>query len=105
MYVGRNSHAQTLTEHYDEGGVLNLSSPYTSPEFQEAIAAMRATPVDDSDYVPVAQKAAREGYVNGTTVPLFAEPIHFARSDEISGDFDNREGFLNWTGVTVDYNN
>jgi len=105
MYVGRNSHAQTLTEHYDEGGVLNLSSPYTSPEFQEAIAEMRATPVEDPNYVSIAQTAAEEGYRNGTTVPLFAQPVHFARTDEISGDFDNREGFLNWTGVTVDYNN
>ena len=105
MYVGRNSHAQTLTEHYDEGGVLNLSSPYSSPEFQDAIDELRAIPVGDSEYQDVAQKAAVEGYKNGTTVPLFSEPVHFARTEEISGNFDNREGFLNWTGVTVDYDN
>lgn len=104
-YVGRNSHAQTLTEHYDEGGVLNLSSPYSSPEFQDAIDELRATPVDDPEYQNVAQKAAEEGYKNGTTVPLYSEPVHFARTDEISGNFDNREGFLNWTGVTIDYDN
>lgn len=103
MYVGRNSHAQTLTEHYDEGGVLNLSSPDTSDEFQEAIAELRGTPVDDPDYAEIAQNAAEEGYRNGTTVPLYANPVYFAKSDEISNDFDNREGFLNWTGVDVDY--
>src|SRR5699024_10284649 len=101
MYVGRNSHAQTLTEHYDEGGVLNLSSPYSSPEFQDAIDELRATPVDNPEYQDVAQKAAEEGYKNGTTVPLYSEPVHFARTDEVSGNFQNREGFLNWTGVTL----
>src|SRR5699024_537445 len=105
MYVGRNSHAQTLTEHYDEGGVLNLSSPYSSPEFQDAIDELRATPVDNPEYQDVAQKAAEEGYKNGTTVPLYSEPVHFARTDEVSGNFQNREGFLNWTGVTIDYDN
>ncbi|MGO1182934.1 MAG: ABC transporter substrate-binding protein [Micrococcaceae bacterium] len=101
MYVGRNSHAQTLTEHYDEGGVLNLSSPATSPEFQEALATLRGTPVDDDGYLDTAREASAEGYKNGTTVALYSEPIHFAKSSEVSSNFENREGFLNWTGVTV----
>jgi peptide/nickel transport system substrate-binding protein len=100
-YVGRNSQAQTLTEHYDVGGVLNLSSPYTSDEFQAALGTMRATPIDSPDYLDKARAASTAGFLEGSTIPLFAMPTTWAKSSEISSNFDNREGFLNWRGVTV----
>ncbi|MFI7167066.1 ABC transporter substrate-binding protein [Rhodococcus erythropolis] len=100
-YVGRNSQAQTLTEHYDVGGVLNLSSPYSSPEFQAALAKLRATPIGAPEYPDVARAASTAGFLNGSSIPLFAQAVTWAKSSDVSSDFQNREGFLNWRGITV----
>lgn len=103
-YVGRNSQAQTLTEHYDVGGVLNLSSPYSPGAFQSALAALRATPIDAADYPDKARETSVAGFLEGSTIPLYAQAITWAASADLSSDFDNREGFLNWRGITVGAN-
>ncbi|KJF24218.1 transcription antiterminator BlgG [Rhodococcus sp. AD45-ID] len=100
-YVGRNSQAQTLTEHYDVGGVLNLSSPITSDAFQKALADLRATPIESPDYLEKARAASTAGFLEGSSIPLVALATTWAKSPEISSDFQNREGFLNWRGITV----
>lgn len=104
-YVGRNSHAQTLTEHYDVGGVLNLSSPYSSPEFQEALAVLRATPIDDPEYPARARAAAEAGYLGGTTISLYTIPLLWGKSKDISSNFVNPEGVLSWKGITIGEDN
>ncbi|WP_261556354.1 ABC transporter substrate-binding protein [Frankia tisae] len=98
-YVGRDSHVQALTEHYDTGGVLNLSSPYTSAPFQAALKAVRATPLDSPDYEPRLQAAAKAGYENGTTVSLFTAATAIAKKKSLS-DLPAIDGFLSWKGVT-----
>lgn len=100
-YVGRNSHTQTLTEHYDVGGVLNLSSPFSSDEFQEAVAELRATPIESPDYLVTARAASAAGFLNGSTIPLFAQATQWVKAPEVSSDFELREGFLSWRGITV----
>ncbi len=99
-YVGRDSHVQALTEHYDAGGVLNLSSPYTSPQFQAALKAVRATPIDAPDYGTKLQAAAQAGYENGTTVSLYSYPTVVAKDKSIS-DPPAIDGYQSWKGVQI----
>jgi peptide/nickel transport system substrate-binding protein len=99
-WVGRDSHVQGLTEHYDTGGVLNLSSPTTSPQFQEALKAVRATPIDAPDYKAKLQAAAKIGYETGSTVSLFTYAQVVAKDPSIS-DPPAIDGFQSWKGVTV----
>lgn len=99
-YVGRDSHVQALTEHYDTGGVLNLSSPYTSEPFQAALKAVRATPIDSPDYLPRLQAAAKAGYENGSTVSLYTYASSIAKDPSIS-DLPAIDGFLSWKGVKI----
>ncbi|MCW0215927.1 MAG: ABC transporter substrate-binding protein [Pseudonocardia sp.] len=97
-YVGRDSHVQALTEHFDAGGVLNLSSPTTSPQFQEALEAVRATPIDAPDYEAKLQAAAQAGYENGSTVALYSVPSVVAKDRSIS-DPPAIDGYQSWKGV------
>ncbi|WP_181781092.1 ABC transporter substrate-binding protein [Pseudonocardia pini] len=99
-YVGRDSHVQALTEHYDAGGVLNLSSPYTSPQFQEALKVVRATPIDAPDYQAKLQAAAQAGYENGSTVSLYTTPSVVAKDKSIS-DPPAIDGYQSWKGVQI----
>ncbi|MEU7816362.1 ABC transporter substrate-binding protein [Pseudonocardia sp. NPDC049154] len=99
-YVGRDSHVQALTEHYDTGGVLNLSSPYTSAQFQEALKVVRATPIDSPDYEAKLQAAARAGYENGSTVSLYTYPSVVAKDKSIS-DPPAIDGYQSWKGVQI----
>jgi len=99
-YVGRDSHVQALTEHYDAGGVLNLSSPYTSPQFQEALKVVRATPIDAPDYETTLQAAAQAGYENGSTVSLYTSPSVVAKDESIS-DPPAIDGYQSWKGVQI----
>ncbi|MCW0215937.1 MAG: ABC transporter substrate-binding protein [Pseudonocardia sp.] len=99
-YVGRDSHVQALTEHFDAGGVLNLSSPTTSPQFQEALEAVRATPIDSPDYEAKLQAAAQAGYENGSTVSLYAYPSVVAKDRSIS-DPPAIDGYQSWKGVQI----
>ncbi|GAA1835480.1 ABC transporter substrate-binding protein [Pseudonocardia ailaonensis] len=99
-YVGRDSNVQALTEHYDTGGVLNLSSPTTSPQFQEALKAVRATPIDAPDYKAKLQAAAKAGYENGSTVSLYTYPSVVAKDKSIS-DPPAIDGFQSWKGVRI----
>jgi len=100
-YVGRDSHVQALTEHYDEGGVLNLSSPFTSDEFQKALTTIRETPTDSEDYAENLQAASAAGYRNGSTIALVATPNLWAKDPSVSDSTEKIEGRLGWKGVTI----
>ncbi|WP_431802715.1 ABC transporter substrate-binding protein [Microbacterium sp. bgisy203] len=101
-YVGRDSYVQALTEHFSDGGVLNLSSPYTSPEFAEALAKVRATPTDDTEaYGEALTQAAAAGYRNGSTVALATGTYIWAKDPSISDSDEHIEGRLGWKGVRI----
>lgn len=100
-WVGRNNLVQLLTEHYDVDGVLNLSSPHTTDAFQEAIAQLRATPIDDPGFLDLVREASAIGFRDGSTIPLAAAPITWVKTTDISDDFRNAQGYLNWAGVTI----
>ena len=100
-WVGRNSPTQLLTEHFDVNGVLNLSSPYTTEAFQSAIAELRATPIDDPAFTDRVKAANEIGFLDGSVIPLSSAPITWVKDPSISSNFDNGQGRLNWTGVTI----
>jgi len=99
-YVGRDSHVQALTEHFDAGGVLNLSSPYTSEEFQKALKIVRATPIDSAEYLPALKDAAQAGYENGSTIALYTTPQIWVKDPSVS-DPPTIDGLLSWKNVTI----
>jgi peptide/nickel transport system substrate-binding protein len=100
-YVGRDSYVQALTEHFQEGGVLNLSSPLTTPEFAEALAKVRATPTDSDEFGENLRAAAVAGYETGSTVSLAATPNFWAKSPTVSDSTEQIEGRLGWKGVKI----
>lgn len=100
-YVGRDSHVQALTEHFNEGGVLNLSSPYTSAAFQAALETIRKTPIESGEYAQNLRAAAAAGYRNGSTIALAATPNMWAKDPSISASTEKIEGRLGWKGVTI----
>lgn len=100
-WVGRNSPTQLLTEHFDVNGVLNLSSPYTTDAFQAAITELRATPIDDPDFLDRVRAANEIGFLDGSVIPLAASASTWVKNSDISSNFQNGQGWLNWAGVTV----
>ena len=99
-YFGRDSHVQALTANYDRDGVLNLSSPYVSEEFTQALRTIRETPLDSPDYERLLREATRAGVATSPTVHLYTVPAFYAKSPEVS-DLPTIQGQLSWKGVTV----
>ena len=99
-YVGRDSPVQALTEHFDAGGIANLSSPQTSPEFQAALAKVRSTPIDAPDYEANLKAATKAGYEHGSTISLYSSPQAYVKDPAIS-DLRKIDGVLSWKGVTI----
>lgn len=99
-YFGRDSHVQALTANYDTDGVLNLSSPYVSDEFTEALRTIRETPLDAPEYQQRLQAATRAGAATSPTVHLYTVPAFYAKTDAVS-DLPTIQGQLSWKGVTI----
>ncbi|MGW8482794.1 ABC transporter substrate-binding protein [Microbacterium sp. NPDC055903] len=100
-YFGRDSHVQALTANYDTDGVLNLSSPFASDEFTQALKTIRETPLDSPDYEELLQAATRAGVATSPTVHLYTVPAFYAKTDAVS-DLPTIQGQLSWKGVTVE---
>ncbi|MET0449721.1 MAG: ABC transporter substrate-binding protein [Aeromicrobium sp.] len=100
-YVGRDSYVQALTEHFQEGGVLNLSSPITTPEFASELEVVRAIPTESPEFADALTAAAVAGYETGSTVALAATPQLWAKDPSISASSEQIEGRLGWKGVEI----
>ncbi|MEU1165744.1 ABC transporter substrate-binding protein, partial [Streptomyces sp. NPDC005921] len=98
--TGRDSALQTLTAHFGPNGPLNLSSPYEPAGFEAAVAKVRETPLDASDYAQVLQAATRAGLQSKALVFTYSSPNLFAKSKSVSG-LPKNPAHLDWTGVTV----
>ncbi|MFI8092251.1 ABC transporter substrate-binding protein [Streptomyces sp. NPDC086080] len=98
--TGRDSALQTLTAHFGPDGPLNLSSPYEPDGFEDAVAEVRQTPLDDPRYASVLQAATRAGLESGALVFTYSSPNLFAKSGSVS-DLPKNPTHINWTGVTV----
>lgn len=99
-YFGRDSHVQALTANYDRDGVLNLSTPYVSDEFTEALRVIRETPLDSPEYTQRLRDATYAGVSTSPTVHLYTVPAFYAKSPGVS-DLPLIQGQLSWKGVTV----
>ncbi|MFH8249618.1 ABC transporter substrate-binding protein [Microbacterium sp. B2969] len=99
-WVGRDSAVQGLSDQYDSLGVLNLSSPYVSPEFTAALSTARSTPLDSPDYEKNLQAAAELGYQTGSNISLYTYETPLVLAPSIS-DLPKIDGFIDWTGVTI----
>ncbi|MFG3292094.1 ABC transporter substrate-binding protein [Streptomyces sp. NPDC048179] len=102
--TGRDSALQTLTAHFGPNGPLNLSSPYEPAGFEAAVAKVRETPLDASDYTQVLQAATRAGLRSRALVFTYSSPNLFAKSKSVSG-LPKNPAHLDWTGVTVSGSN
>ncbi|GAA4118213.1 ABC transporter substrate-binding protein [Knoellia locipacati] len=98
--TGRDSALQTLTAHFGPNGPLNLSSPYEPAGFAKAVAAVRATPIDDPTYAETLQAATRAGLESRALVFTFEQPNILAKDKAISA-LPANPGHINWTGVTI----
>jgi peptide/nickel transport system substrate-binding protein len=98
--TGRDSAVQTLTAHFGPHGPLNLSSPYEPAGFEKAIAKVRQTQLDATDYASVLQTATRTGLQSTALVFTYSSPNLFAKSKSIS-KLPAIPGHIDWTGVTV----
>ncbi|MEW1775996.1 ABC transporter substrate-binding protein [Streptomyces sp. NPDC086777] len=102
--TGRDSALQTLTAHFGPNGPLNLSSPYEPAGFEAAVAKVRQTPLDSSDYPQVLQAATRAGLQSKALVFTYSSPNLFAKSSSIS-DLPKNPAHVDWTGVTISGSN
>ncbi len=98
--TGRESPVQTLTAHFGPKGPLNLSAPYTSPEFQKAVKVARETPLDDPDYAKNLQAATRAGVRDTPTIFTYSQPNIFVKSKRVSA-IPAVPGQIHWENVTV----
>ncbi|GHB57322.1 peptide ABC transporter permease [Streptomyces viridiviolaceus] len=101
--TGRDSAVQTLTAHFGPDGPLNLSSPYEPDGFEDAVAKVRQTPLDDPDYAETLQAATRAGLESDALIFTYSSPNLFAKSKSIS-DLPKNPAHINWTGVTISGN-
>ncbi|MBT0769954.1 hypothetical protein KIH74_13535 [Kineosporia sp. J2-2] len=98
--TGRDSPLQTLTAHFGPNGVLNLSSPYEPDDFEDAVAKVRQTPLEDGAYATNLQAATRAGLESRALVFTFSQPNVFVKDPSISA-LPKNPGHVNWTGVTI----
>ncbi len=98
--TGRDAPTQTLSVHFGDGGVINLSSPYVPAGFNDALAKAQATPLDSADYAANLQAATRIGLQSPANVFTYSSPNLFAASKSISA-LPQNPGHVDWTGVTI----
>lgn len=98
--TGRDSALQTLTAHFGPDGPLNLSTPYQPAGFEDAVAKVRATPLDAPDYPEKLRAATRAGLPSKALVFTYSAPNLFAKSPSISA-LPKNPAHLDWTGVTI----
>jgi peptide/nickel transport system substrate-binding protein len=98
--TGRESPVQTLTAHFGPKGPLNLSGPFTAPQFQAAVKVARETPLDSPDYAKNLKAATRAGVQNTPTVFTYSQPNIFVKTPRISA-LPAIPGQVHWEGVTI----
>ncbi|MGB3732331.1 ABC transporter substrate-binding protein [Microbacterium sp.] len=99
--IGRESPVANLLATYGPAGIMNLSGPHSSPEFQKALDAVRATPIDSPDYPTVLRAAVRAGVEQSPTNYLYTSPWIFISAPAVS-DLNLLPSQVRWEGVRVD---
>ncbi|MFN3007422.1 ABC transporter substrate-binding protein [Mycolicibacterium wolinskyi] len=98
--TGRESPVQALLSFYGPAGLMNLSAPYATPRFEDALDRLRSTPLDAPDYDTVLKQTVRIAAEESPHNYLFDIPWTFIKSDGVSA-LDARQGQIRWEGVTI----
>ena len=80
---GRESPVLGLLAVYGAKGNMNLSAPYATQAFLDAIDKVRSTPLDSPDYLNVLHAAVREGVSSNPTNWLYSSPRVLAFSPKV----------------------
>jgi peptide/nickel transport system substrate-binding protein len=99
--IGRESPVANLLATYGPAGIMNLSGPHSSPEFQKALDAVRATPIDAPEYTSVLHEAVRIGVEQSPTNYLYSSPWIFASAPGVS-ELNLLPSQVRWEGVRAD---
>ncbi|MGU3502103.1 ABC transporter substrate-binding protein [Mycobacterium sp. C31M] len=98
--TGRESPVQALIAYYGRTGLMNLSAPYASDRFQDALSNLRLTPLDDPGYLDVLKETVWVATEENPSNYLFDIPWTFITSEGVSG-LDERQGQIRWENVMV----
>lgn len=98
-YVGRDNKLLSLDEHFSKSGILNLSAS-EDPAYTAARQKVLETPLDDPQYGPLLQEAAKVGVETGGTAFLYSSPTVLATAAGVS-DLPKIDGSFRWNGVSV----
>jgi peptide/nickel transport system substrate-binding protein len=71
---GRESPVLGLQAPYGTTGNLNLSGPYASEEFLDALDLVRKTPLDSPDYPRILHAAVKAAIVTNPSIWLYSAP-------------------------------
>jgi peptide/nickel transport system substrate-binding protein len=98
--TGRESPVQTLTAHFGPDGPLNLSSPFVTDEFLEAIRVARQTPLDSPSYAANLKAATRAAMKTTPLIFTYSFPNSFVKGPRVP-DLPPIPGQIHWTGVKL----
>lgn len=98
--TGRESPVQALLSFYGPAGLMNLSAPYATARFENALDQLRSTPLDAPNYDTVLKQTVRIAAEESPHNYLFDVPWTFIKGDGVS-DLDARQGQIRWEGVTI----
>lgn len=97
---GRESPVLGLLSAYGVSGNINLSAPYASEAFLQAIDQVRRTPLDSQDYLPALHRAIKEAVVSNPTNWLYSSPRIVAYSPRVT-DIPSVPITFRWEGTKV----
>ncbi len=98
--TGRESPVQALLAYYGPQGLMNLSKPYATDRFLDALDKLRLTPLDDPNYEKTLKETVWIATEENPTNYLYDIPWTFVTDDGVSG-LDERQGQIRWEDVTV----
>jgi peptide/nickel transport system substrate-binding protein len=99
--IGRESPVQSLLSSYGPEGNMNLSAPHASQEFLDALAVVRATPLDAPEYQDVLRTAVEQGVLQSPSSYLYSAPRIIAYRAGVTG-IPAIPSNYRWEGVRVD---
>lgn len=99
--IGRESPIQNLLAVYGPAGIMNLSGPYASAGFLDAVERVRRTPTDDPAYRARLHEAVRIGVAQSPSNYLYATPWIIAARPRVK-HLNVLPSQIRWEGVRIE---
>lgn len=99
--IGRESPVQNLLAVYGTDGIMNLSGPHASEDFNNALRTVRRTPLDSPDYQRVLWAAVEAGVKQSPTNYIYANPWVIVSNPRLK-NLNILPSQIRWEGVTVE---